>query len=240
MDLKILSGQTVNSEAELKYILDFLEKQGFGYFREWDHHQKKIEKIIRESNTLNVKYNSDFDREMMRLNDYIIVKQKSIEFFSKFNPIDKINELMTKFYIIEDDSCRPPSYSYPSNNDVIKWVQFRLKYNLKDEFEPSDYVKYYNLDKKILKIHYGEHNEFTQLYRLLYNEECKDFPNKTGDWFDIGKLEIKFFANGNANIKGDLKPFTDYYYKYLLSKKYNHNIIVYNKKIEIYKTKRED
>lgn len=239
MDLKILSGQTINSEDELKYIIDFLGSQGFGHVSEWDLHQRKIESIINKANILRVKYDDKFKRDLIYVRNYIEAKNTADEFFSQFKPDDKINELMNKFNIIVDDSCTPPSYNYANNNDVINWVNFRLKYNLKDEFGPNDKVMYYNLDKNYLKINYGENYDFKELYRLLYNEECKDFPNKTGEWFDIGKIELKFFSNGNANIKGDLSPFRDYYYKYIRNKNYNHNIINYNKKIEIYKSKRD-
>lgn len=240
MDLKILSGQTINSEAELKYILNFLDKQGFGYFSSWEHHQRKIEDIISNANTLQVKYDDDFKRKLMNVNDYIAAKKQADEFFSKFNPDDKINELLNKFSIISDDTSSPPSYNYANNNDVIKWVNFRLKWNLKDEFSPGDRVYYYNLDKNYLKINYGENYEFKELYRLIYGEEIKDVSlNKIGDWIDIGKIEIKFFANGNANIKGDIQKFRDYYYKDIISKKYHHNVIARNGKVEIYKSKRE-
>jgi hypothetical protein len=238
MDLKILSGQTINSEAELKYILNFLDSQGFGYFSSWEHHQRKIEDIISNANTLNINYDDKLKSDLIKNTNYIEAKKQADIYFSKFKPDDKIYELLNTFSIISDDSSKPPSYNYCDNNDIIKWVNFRLKCNVKDEFNPDRRVEYYNLDKNYLKINYSDNYEFKKLYALIYSEEIKDVSlNKIGEWIDIGKIEIKFFANGNANIKGDIQKFKEYYYNYIKKQKYSHLVIDYNKKREIYKSK---
>ena len=72
--------------------------------------------------------------------------------------------------------------------------------------------------------------EFKNFYKLVFDEECVDFDQrKTGFWIKLGKIEIKLFQNGYANIKGDLKKLKEYYYQYIKSNHHNNtNIIKYN------------
>jgi hypothetical protein len=223
----------IKTQAELKEILKFLDEQGFGYHSDWDFHQKKVNHIINNVNTHNVKYDSDLTDKLKKLNDYDEIEKEAKIYFSKFSSVDRIMELLNEFYLAQDESVRTP-YSRPDTKDILAWSAFKKKYNLKDSIGTGVYLSFYNLDKNYLKINFGNYKgwEFKVLYKLVFNEETKEFNDKkVGEWQDLGKIEIKFFQNGKANIKGDLKKLKEYYFKYLSSG--NNHIINYNKKITI-------
>jgi hypothetical protein len=225
----------ISTTEDLKKVLKFLDEQGFGYISEWDLHQKKIIDVINKSNPLNVKYDDKLKSNLIGLKDYDIATQKAKEFFSKFNVDDKILELVSKFYIQSDDECRTP-YNRPDHKSIVEWFEFKTKYNLKDaDYGSSKFINYYNLDKNFLKIHFGEYStyDFNKLYELIFNEETKEYSSKKGDWQDLGKIQIKFFLKGGANIKGELDKYKYYYYQYIKNTNSN-NIIKYNNKIEIF------
>lgn len=229
----------IKTKEDLKKLLNYLYDQGFGYFSDWEHHQKKITHIINKNNTLNIKYDKKLDDEMNRLTDYDEIENQVKQYFLKFSPDDKIFELFERFNIQSDDSCSLPSNNYPDIKEIIKWNEFKNKYKLKDEYiNTGGFLSFavYNLDKNFLKIRFGDESyHFNTLYKLIFNEEPSDINKVYGEWQNIGKIEIKKFQNGYANIKGDIKKFKDYYYKYLTQKIYYHTIIIYNKKQEIFK-----
>ena len=228
----------IKTEDELKQVLKFLEDQGFGYQTAWELHNKKIDNIVSKANTLNVKYDSNLKERLYKLKDYDEIEEEAKNFFTKFTPDDKINEFLNDFYLSTDETVRTP-YSRPDAKDIIAWTDFRNKFNLQNDFGVGNHIEYYNLDKNYLKINYGNYKdwEFKRLYKLIFGEECPEFESKkVGVWVNLGKIEIKFFLNGKANIKGDLKKIKEYYYKYLKNRNGN-TIITYNKKIDITKHK---
>jgi hypothetical protein len=246
--------EPIKSRKELETIFKSLSEQGFGYFSDYEAHQNKINKIISESNTLRVdKEDYKFKEKMYSTDNYEEAKKEAINFFSKFKPNDKIFELLNTFYLSNDDSASIPSYNYPSQKEIIKWMTFKNKYKLNDKDfggsdSGSDSVEYFNLDKSFLKIHYSNKDyNFKQLYELIFGEKCNDFSGseygdkKYGIWQNIGKIDIKIYQNGYSNIKGDLTKLKEYYYKTLIQKNkiYGHTLIKYNDKIEIIKQKEE-
>jgi hypothetical protein len=232
----------IKTYQELEELTKELDNQGFGYISAWDLHHKKINDIISKSNKLNVDVKHNFKEEIQKLKDYNEANRMAEEHFSKFNPIDKIFELMNVFYLSTTSSGRVPS-SRPDKNEIITWVSFKQKYGLKDEYNTWTQFDVYDLSKNMLKIHYGDNNnyQFKTFYKLIFNEECSEFANgrwdnKYGEWQDLGEIEIKFFQNGYANIKGNLKKIKELYYKYLTKRNYN-MIIFFNGKKEIIKAK---
>ena len=234
----------IKNTEDLKKVLKFLDDEGFGSStREWELHQKKVNDIIFKSNTLNIKYDNNLNSTLYKLTDYDEIESQAKQFFSKFNPSDKIFELLNTFYLDEDDKCSTPS-SRPDNKDIINWVRFKKLYGLTDEYGVMKRIEYYNLDKNMLKIRFSdEAYEFKKLYKLIFDEECLDFKsskygeNKYGEWQNLGQIEIKIFANGYANIKGNLIELKEYYYKQIIKKLYLHTIIKYKGKVEILKGK---
>ncbi len=93
----------------------------------------------------------------------------------------------------------------------------------------------YNLDKNFLKIgfhdsYWENEHKFTELYKLIYGENPNEWSGKNmGDWQDLGKLKLKQFQNGSANIKGDIKIIREHLYAQLS----NGCLIYYNKTKEI-------
>ena len=134
-------------------------------------------------------------------------------------------------------------WNSPSRSDIIDWVKFKKKFNLKDEFGASENVYIYDLDRKSLKIYFGDNYnkyDFVKFYKIIFNEEVENpLENKVGVWQNLGKIEVKHFQNGNTEIRGDISKFKEYYYKDIKSKVYNHTIIRYNKKTEIIKPKKD-
>ena len=172
--------ESITNRKDLKKVLQFLEDQGFGYVMgELKFHEKKIDNIISKANTLKIEYDKNkLDREINGSEDYDEIERIAKNFFSKFNPDDKINELINKLSIKEDERCQTPSWNFPDSAEIISWVNFRIKYNLKDEFDGSDYVNYYNFDKKFIKISFFDKFwEFIQLYELIYGEKPKNFAD---------------------------------------------------------------
>lgn len=229
----------IKTKEDLFKLLKYLQEQGFGYFSDWEYHYKKVDKIINDANKMSISYDKKLKEQLSKMSDYDQIKKEVEAYFSKFSSEDKIMELLNDFYLVSDDSVRIP-YSRPDAKDVIEWVKFKKKYNLKDDFIPGGYISYYNLDKNYLKINYGEYKNyyFKQLYKYIFNEEALDWNDKkAGEWFNIGKIEIKLFVNGKIQIKGDIDKFKEYYNKQLYKKHYmSHNdIIKYNNKVTILK-----
>ena len=169
------------------------------------------------------------------------MKKKADEHFSKFNASDKITELINSFYIQSDDSASTPSRYSTEAKQIIECVNFKTKYNLTD-FEPGKTIEYFNLDKNQIKIRFGERmgREFKKLYRLIFNEESKDFEeNTTGVWQDLGKIQIKFFLKGGADIKGDLDIIKEYQYKFI-SMPHRYIVVKYKNNVNIIKGKNVD
>jgi hypothetical protein len=224
----------IRTKEELQKVLKFLEEQGFGYQSDYELHQKKIQSILSKSNTLNINYDDKFKDELTKFKNYEEAEKEANKFFSKFGVDDKIFELLNTFYIVSDDECRTP-YSSPDSKNIIEWFEFKTKFNLKDElFGTGELIEFYNLDKNYIKIRYGQYKDwdFKRLYKLIFDEDPNEFGNRAGELYDLGKIQIKFFAKGGANIKGDLKKFKEYFYK-LLKNKSKNIIIRYNKKTEL-------
>lgn len=238
-----LSNLSIKNQADLKQILKFLDDQGFGYIGEWDLHQKKVDHIINKNNTFHITVDPKLKSTMKDLVDYDEIDKEVKNYFSKFNVDDKIFEFIKMFSLVEDDECATP-WNNPEVKDIVTWVNFKKKYNLKDEFGSHNMVRFYNLDKNYLKINFGQYKSygFKQFYKLIFGEECKEFDTdkKTGIWQNIGKIEIKFFLKGGANIKGDLTKIREYYYRDMTNKIYGHTIIKYNGKVDIIKSKNID
>lgn len=235
--------EPIKTHSDLKKLLKFLDEQGFGYHSEWEFHQKKINHIISKNNTLGVKYDEKIKDKLYKLEDYDEIDKEAKKYFSNFSVDDKIFEYIKTFRIIADDSCSTP-WKSPSDSDIIAWVDFKKKYNLKDEFGVSKTVNIYNLDKNFLKINFPQYKtyEFEALYNYIFNEKCADFSDTkmTGVWQNLGKIEIKFFKKAGANIKGDLTKLKEYYFKELTEKVYYHMVIKYNGKVQVFKDTREE
>ena len=230
----------IKTRKELETILKFLSEQGFGYFSDYEPHRRKIEHIINKNNTLNVDSSKDhkFRKQMMNLSDYDEAEKEAKTHFSKFKPDDKIYELLNNFYLQNDGVGKTPFgssrfFNISDNKEIILWVKFRTKYGLKDDqYRVGENFYVYNFDKNYIKFNVPEYPDrnFKELYKLIMGEECLDFNNSLyGTWQDIGKMEIKFFQNGTANIKGGINKFKEYYIN-TLKNYHNYNIIIKDKK----------
>jgi len=231
----------IKSSNDLNKIFDAIYEQGFGYVQNQDNfHKSKIEKIIQKYNVLKIDVPSSFYAESYKIKNYAEAEKEISAHFSKFNPDDKINEFIkNKFSIKYDDRCKPPEDRGDNLSTVVEWFKFKTKYNLIDkDYKLGDKyyinVDIYNLDKKSLKIHFGDNNDFKSLYKLIFNKECAEITNKLGEWQNLGEIELKFFQNGTASIKGNLTKIKEYYYKDLMSSVFYNSIyiIYYNNKIE--------
>lgn len=234
----------IKTKEDLTKLLDYLREQGFGYFSDYEYHNKKVDKIINNANKMNISYDKKLKDNLSKLSNYDDIEKEVERYFSQFSPDDKIFELLNEFYLNSDVSIRVPYYR-PDAKDIIEWYDFRKKFNLKDEFIPGSHISYYNLDKNYLKINFGSYKEylFRQLYEYIFNEKCPEWNrNSIGEWINLGKIEIKFFAKGGANIKGDISKFKDYYNKFIIKRHYKHatDIIKYNNKVNIIKGVKED
>lgn len=230
---------TIKTEEDLKRVYDLLSDQGFGYQNSWKAHQSKVEHIINSENTLGIKVDSHVKDDNMKLKDYGIIGKNVKKYFSKFNSDDKIFEYINTFRLNHDARGKTPNCSRGEAKEIVEWVNFKNKYNLKDEFGCSDYIDVYNLDTNTIKLYFGEsYNmyEFARFYELLFGEKCSEIEKTVGIWQDLGKIEIKYFQNGNVGVKGDLKKLKDYYYRDLKKSRHHSHIVVrYNKKTEILK-----
>lgn len=228
----------IRTREQLKMILDGLYNQGFGYYvGDYKAHDVKVEKLINSNNTLNMdenKYGHELKDIVRNMTNYVEIDRTIKKYFKKFKPDDKIKELINKFHLKEEFSISSPSNWSPNKSDIIDWVNFKKKYNLKGEPHVN---KVYNLDKNFIKlVFWGEHREnhfkFTQLYKLIYGENPNEWSAKNiGDWQDLGKIEIKIFQNDTINIKGDIDKLKKFQYKYGISKR--NCVIFYNNKKEI-------
>ena len=232
----------IKTEEELQKVIKYLENQGF-HIKDsyWELHNRKIENIFNKANTLGIKYDNKELVDIKKVKNYDEAEKIAKKYFSKFNPDDKIYELLSSFYIEPDSFSDMPSYNSPSTGDVINWVDFRLKHNLKDIFKSDSFsarVEYINLDKNFIKIHFGNSWDFDKLYNLVFNEEPEKYSeSKAGIWQDLGKIQIKIFSKGTAQIKGDITKLKEHYYKFIIDKKYNGLIIKYNGKTETFSPK---
>jgi len=232
----------IKNREQLKMVIDGLSDQGFGYYvGDWKAHEYKVSNLINKNNTLGIeedKFKSKLNELVSNMTDYDEIDKTIKNFFQKFKPDDKIKELINHYYLKPDASCRKPSSS-PSKKEIIDWVKFKRKYNIKGEPDFDWSADVYNLDKNFVKVNdYDSNFDFEKLYRLLYNEEPNDFSLKNlGDWQDLGKIEIKVFQNGTINIKGDIDKLKSYLYKEIR----NFDCIVYyNKKKEIRERRERD
>jgi len=221
----------IKNEKELKEYISVLYDEGFGYINEYEFHNKKIDHIIRKENKLNIELKGSELKDLIKNEkDYEKIHTICRNYFSKFNSDDKIFELANRFSLIENDSVSAP-YSSPSFSEIKKYVDFREKYGC-PELHPVTRIYYYDLDKNILKLRFGEYFDrykFETLYELVYNKKALEFSNKISDYQNIGEIDIKLYSNGNADFKGNLKPLKDKYYSYFKTK-VNHNyILIYNK-----------
>lgn len=232
-----LDFRNIKTEKELEQVFDILREQGFYISGRYEAHRHKLQSIINNANKLNVKVDSKLESEINRMSNYSEAERIANEYFSKIKPDDKIKEYIDYVHPISDDGAKTPGSRNINSRDIINWVKFRDKYNLKDIYGYDNWIKIYNLDKKILKITYSKDYDFEQLYILLYGEKPNSFSSKENGWMDLGKIELKVFANGNANIKGDLSPFLKYFYDYVSTMFHQISIITYNGKTET-KTKR--
>ena len=233
--------EPIKTHSDLKKLINFLDKQGFGYISEWELHRKKINHIINKNNTLGVKHDDKVRNTLYELEDYDEIDKEAKKFFSNFSVDDKILEYIKMFRVNSDASCSTPGSS-PDDKDIINWVNFKKKYNLKDEFGRLKNIDFYNLDKNYLKINFPKYKdyEFKAFYKCIFGEECAEFNDKIpGTWQNLGKIEIKFFLKGGANIKGDLKKIKEYYFKELSDGIYRNLIIKYNGKMLIFKTQND-
>lgn len=240
--------KNIKNKIELKKILDSLYEQGFGYHNDDDFHNNKVGHIISKANKFNVDYRNFYGEnkipDFYKLTNYDDIKKQAESYFSKFSSNDKIDELLDTFYLQENDKCQTPWRSISKISDIIDWVNFRKKYNIDDIFGTSDYVLFYNLDKNILKIRFPEYKGymFDNLYELIFNEKPDKydeprFGKLNKSWQNLGKIEIKFYQNNNADIKGDLTKIKEYFFKkitlkhsYNLIIKFNGNQTIINKK----------
>lgn len=236
----------IKTEEDLKKVLEYLDKQGFSVGKSyWELHDRKIENIFNNANILGIKVDDKELINLKRVKDYDEAKKIAENYFSKFNPDDKIIELLNTFYIEPDASANIVSYTYINTKEVIDWVDFRLKYNLKDIFTYDSNgfsnVEYFNFDKKFIKIHYSSNyrREFEQIYNLIFNEKANEIKNSSLEWQNMGKIQIKLFIKGTAQLKGDLTKLKEYYYNYIKDK--NKNLVIdYNGKREIFKKEKEN
>jgi hypothetical protein len=242
---------------DLKKILKFLSDQGFNVSESgYNLNEYKINRIIDRANVLDVTIprRDDLYSELSKLGNYSDMINAANKYFSKFSSKDKIKEYINTFYVQEDDIGKVASHNSPSTKEIIEWFNFKTKYNLNDDFSGNIY--YYNLDKNILKIRFGNNNnsDFERFYKLVYNEDCNELTtaiygkkigpgqvdyNKYGVWQNLGKIEIKFLQNGNANLKGDLTDIREYNYQHLIDRTYGTHMIKYKGETEFVKSKKE-
>jgi len=235
----------INSEKDLDTIFSALYDQGFGYVQNQDRfHKNKIEKLIQKYNTLRVDVPQSFYSDSYKIKNYSEADNVISSHFSKIKPDDKIFELIKSIFSLKfDDRAKLPQLENDNIIEVIEWFKFKERYNLNDKdfksyIHTRSYtnVDVYNFDKKFIKISFGKDSgQFETFYNLIFNEKCKEVENKVGAWQDLGKIEIKQFLNGTANIRGDIDKIKEYYYNELITHTFYNNlyIIYYNKNIKI-------
>jgi len=210
----------IKSEDDLKKVLSYLDGQGFSNNISYCKlHDRKIDNIINKSNKLSISVDNKFEESLKKVKNYDEARKLADEHFNKFNPDDKIFELLNHFYLSQTASCRTPS-NRPGNKDISEWVKFKEKFSLKDEFGKMDTITVYDLTQKQIKVNYKQYGDydFKNLYRLVYKKEAEMFDSdRTGIWYNLGEIEIKFFMNGSVAMKGNIKPLKKYYYEYIVS-----------------------
>lgn len=236
--------RNIKNQDELDVIFKSLSDQGFGYMSTYKIHNDKIKHIINKANKYDIESNkhSRETSELYKLKNYNDIESQAEKIFSKWSPDDKINEYLNMFGVISTIEVQYPS-SNPSDKELIRWFKFKLKFKLKDsDFSSWERVYYYDLDKKTIKITFGDNKwDFRRMYTLLYKKECPEFSNKPiGVWVDLDNIQIKFYVNGNAELSGDVESYKKYQYEYLKNQTYATNIIKYNNKMEIFFNKNRD
>lgn len=232
----------IKTRAQLKMVIDGLSEQGFGYYvGDWKAHEYKVNNLIHKNNTLGIeenKFKSELNELVSDMTNYDEIDKTIKKFFQRFKPDDKIKELLNHYYLKPEASCIKPSHSSASKKEITDWVKFKRRYNIKGEPDFDWSADVYNLDKNFIKVNdYDSKYDFEKLYKLLFNEEPNDFSLKNlGDWQDLGKIQIKVFANGSINIKGDLDQLKSYLYKEIRN---FDCIIYYNNKREIRERRRD-
>jgi len=231
----------IKTKQELDQIVDYLKKQKYVPYQDHDRtiyldsdymHKAKIINMIDKANTLELSdikiKKDDFVRALTRETDYTEIGKKIDNYFSAYNPNDKIYELINKFWLKATDSGTPPSFTNPRKNDIIAWCKFKAKWNLNDSIIVNgNPIKIYNLDSKSIRLYYSEDNlgGIKKLYKLIYNEESLDFDKTYGVFLNMGQIEIKIYQNGTAELRGNLTKLKDVYYKNIKDKTYA--IIIY-------------
>jgi len=218
----------IKSRTDLKEIFDSLYDQGFGYFKEYEAHNSKVDKIIHEANTQQIKEfeESKLRDRLQKMNNYEEIKEETITHFAKYSPEDKIKELMDKFYIHANEYASVPSYTRPSDVSIIAWHQFKRKFGLTDK-NINEYAtyKYYDLDKN-LKINFSGTYEFRKLCELVNGTMPPEIETKSSDWKNLGDFQVRIFNNGNAELKGNIDKFRERYFNILTKDKHSENKII--------------
>jgi len=237
----MISGKTdidfrhIKNENELKIILNSLRDQGFGSFDDYKAHNYKIDRMINYANKFNIEQSKyrQYTENLYNLKDYTEIENKLQSIFSNYSEIDKIKEYLDIFYVSPTIKLKLPDVNtYQQEDNIIQWVKFKTKLNLKDiNFIPGKTINFYDLDKKTIKIRYKENYEFQRLYELLFNKKCKDYKDDYGTWIDLDEIQIKLYQNGLAELSGNISQLKKYYYVELSKNTYyNYNIIIYNNK----------
>lgn len=248
----MISGKTdidfrhIKNENELKIILNSLRDQGFGSFDDYKAHNYKIDRMINYANKFNIEQSKyrQYTENLYNLKDYTEIENKLQSIFSNYSEIDKIKEYLDIFSIRPNIELKLPDVNtYQQEDNIIQWIKFKNKLNLKDNnFIPGKTIKYYDLDKKTIKISfvrdYTQPYKFQKFYELLFNKKLrndKDYDEilrtNVGIWLDLDEIQFKTYQNGTAEIGGNISQLKQLYYEKISKNTYyNYNIIIYNNK----------
>jgi hypothetical protein len=226
----------IKTTDELNKIIDELSEQGFSGINRYELELRKKEDIIRKANTHNIsKYSNDeLKNDFNRTKSFEEMENIAKEYFSKFSSKNKLNEYLDMFDIIENDQGQKPSkYDYEKGTDrsIKKWEDFKNKWGIPDIGDYNARVYIYDLNKNYIKVRFPNLSswDFKQLYNMVFNEEAVLFNEReTGNYQNIGKLELKFYSNGNVDIKGSgLNTLKKLYKNYIPTKHYINSVILY-------------
>lgn len=250
----------IKNKKDLEELSNALSDQGFGYMSDSEMHNKKVEHIINQANKLGISeyQKEELERKLNALDDYDEMKRVSEEHFSKYKPENKIAEYIKSYHIQATDNGKTPEQKSPSDSSIRNWIAFRDEYLLGNTIRKPDMtIEVYNLDKNIYKIRFAEldmshsTNDFERLYKLVYGKDCPDIREKIrtekwnefkyGEWINLGEIEIKFFKNGYADIKGNLEKIKPYFIEYIKDHSYWYcSVIISNKQKTIIKASKKD
>jgi hypothetical protein len=216
----------IKNKQELKELVDSLEQQKFTpYYEHYEKrvridadymHTAKVKDMIIKGNIHGIEKYGEYElnKILEKETDYAVIQKKIKEFFSKFNPENKIKELVGSFTFLSVDIGNPPSNWSPSKKDIIEWYQFKKKWNLKDDKIQREKVIIYNFDDKKIRINsYGHVDSFLKLYEYVYGKKPLDIRwNSYGIPQNIGDIEIKIFQNDNIEIRGDIDKLKKLFY----------------------------